>query len=112
MKPVTIIRHIACEGPGYLENTLEKYKIPVRLIAIDQGDTLPETPQDTAGLIIMGGPMSVNDDDEWIGRETLIRTVTEGLGARDRAYRHQSGPDALDRFLSLVSLWRAVESIR
>jgi len=70
MKPVTIIRHIKCEGPGYLENTLKKYKIPVRLIAIDQGDVIPATPADTSGLIIMGGPMSVNDDDEWISRET------------------------------------------
>ena len=72
MKPVTIIRHIACEGPGTLANSLEKYKIPMRLIALDAGDGIPETLHDSCGLVIMGGPMSVNDDDAWIAQETRL----------------------------------------
>jgi len=72
IKPVTIIRHIACEGPGYLETVLERSRIDYQLIAIDQQQTIPESPLDTSGLIIMGGPMSVNDDDDWIAQEILF----------------------------------------
>ena len=33
------------------------------------GDALPETMRDHAGAVIFGGPMSANDDDEFIRRE-------------------------------------------
>jgi len=81
MEPVTIIRHIACEGPGHLENSLEKYKIPTQMIAIDAGDPVPATLDNSCGLVVMGGPMSVNDDDGWIARETqLVRdAIDRGL---------------------------------
>ena len=70
MKPVTIFRHIECEGPGYLDIVLQRHNIPVRLIAIDRGDIIPDTPENAGGVISMGGPMSVNDSDVWIDRET------------------------------------------
>lgn len=78
MKPVTIIRHIACEGPGYLENSLKKYKIPIRMITVDAGDDIPAILDDSCGLIIMGGPMSVNDNNQWITQEiNLIRDTID-----------------------------------
>lgn len=81
MNPVTILRHIECEGPGYLEKTLEKHHIPTTLIALDRGDNIPKDTGDTSGLIIMGGPMSVNDNDEWIKNETLLirKAIDQGL---------------------------------
>ncbi len=33
------------------------------------GDPLPETLREHAGVIVFGGPMSANDEDEWIRRE-------------------------------------------
>lgn len=83
MKPVTLFRHIECEGPGYLDEVLKRHNIPVQLIAIDQGDAVPESPADSSGVIIMGGPMSVNDDDEWIQQEThfIRRAIDAGLPA-------------------------------
>jgi len=78
MKPVTIIRHIECEGPGYLEEVLAKFGIEYHLVAIDQGQAIPTSPDDMSGLVIMGGPMSVNDDDIWISQETrLIQNAIE-----------------------------------
>jgi GMP synthase-like glutamine amidotransferase len=81
MKPLTIIRHIECEGPGYLESILRQQGISFRLIALDQGESLPEAIHDTSGLVIMGGPMSVNDDDEWITQEIGLvdQAITAGL---------------------------------
>ena len=36
------------------------------MIRIDAGDPVPTTPEAYAGLVFMGGPMSVNDDLPWI----------------------------------------------
>lgn len=74
MKPVLIFRHLACEGPGYFEDFLIRHDVPFRLIAIDQGDSVPDSVDFASGLVFMGGPMSVNDDLPWIGQELdLIR---------------------------------------
>ena len=74
MRPLTIFRHIACEGPAYLAEVLERHAIPWRLIRIDEGEMLPETLDDCSGLVFMGGPMSVNDPLPWVEQELkLIR---------------------------------------
>ncbi len=66
MKPVAIFRHAAIEGPGYLAEFLDAHQIPWQLIAIDAGDSVPQTAEHYSGLVFMGGPMSVNDDLPWI----------------------------------------------
>lgn len=66
MKPVVVFRHAKCEGAGYLGTFLEHHDIPWCEVRIDLGDTLPASPQDFSGLVLMGGPMSVNDDLPWI----------------------------------------------
>ena len=74
MKPVYIFRHIACEGPGYLGEFLNRHHIPYRIIAIDKGDAVPADFTAMSGLVFMGGPMSVNDPLPWIAAELdLIR---------------------------------------
>jgi GMP synthase-like glutamine amidotransferase len=66
MTEILIFRHVACEGPGYLAHYLRDRDIAWRTICIDQGDTLPASIDRAAGLVFMGGPMSVNDDLPWI----------------------------------------------
>lgn len=66
MKPVAIFRHAATEGPGYLAEFFDQRNIPWQLIRIDAGDVVPLNAADYAGLVFMGGPMSVNDDLSWI----------------------------------------------
>jgi len=74
MKPVVIFRHSPTEGPGYFSAWLEARRIPWRLVRIDAGEPVPDDPSEAAGLVFMGGPMSVNDDLPWIAAElTLIR---------------------------------------
>lgn len=78
MQPVLIIRHIECEGPGYLAQVLEQDKIPYSLVAIDQGTAVPEDIRPYSGLVLMGGPMSVNDALPWIEVElALIRQAEQ-----------------------------------
>lgn len=66
MKPVAIFRHSPTEGPGYFATYLESRDLPRRLIAVDEGEAVPERATDFSGLVFMGGPMSVNDDLPWI----------------------------------------------
>jgi GMP synthase-like glutamine amidotransferase len=66
MKPVAIFRHSPTEGPGYFSHYLEERGVAWRLIRVDAGDLVPEDPGAFAGLVFMGGPMSVNDPLPWI----------------------------------------------
>jgi GMP synthase-like glutamine amidotransferase len=78
MKPVRIFRHIASEGPGYFATVLERRDIPLQLIRVDQGDAIPPGVDDCAGLVFMGGTMSVNDDLPWIAEAlALIRRAAQ-----------------------------------
>lgn len=74
MKPIAIFRHLPHEGAGYLTEFLVERNIPMQLIAIDAGDAVPICARDYAGLVFMGGSMSVNDDLPWIPQSlALIR---------------------------------------
>ena len=66
MKPVAVFRHTLTEGPGYFATFLQNKNIPLELIKIDEGAPIPVDPSAYAGLVFMGGPMSVNDDLPWI----------------------------------------------
>lgn len=63
------LQHVPFEGPGVFATaianrgvTLERYLVPK--------DGLPKHPGDL--LLVMGGPMSVNDPDPWIAEETAF----------------------------------------
>lgn len=78
MKPILIFRHLACEGPGYFAEYLDRRRIPWRLIAIDEQQVVPKTLDDIRALVFMGGPMSVNDDLPWIQDEiSLIKQAAD-----------------------------------
>ncbi len=80
MKPLYIFRHIACEGPAYLATVLERKAIPWQLVAIDAGEPVPESIDGCSGLVLMGGPMSVNDDLPWIGQELALIRAAQAAG--------------------------------
>jgi GMP synthase-like glutamine amidotransferase len=66
MKPVAVVRTAPSEGPGYFATYLERRSIALQLVALDEGAPVPRDPRRFAGLVFMGGPMSVNDDLPWI----------------------------------------------
>lgn len=66
MKPVAIFRHFVTEGPGYFATYLDRSAVPWKLIKLDQGEPVPLSSDPFSGLVLMGGPMSVNDDLPWI----------------------------------------------
>ncbi|MGD8783962.1 MAG: type 1 glutamine amidotransferase [Thioalkalispiraceae bacterium] len=69
---IRIFRHIDCEGPAHFQTLLEKQAIPYELVRIDEGETVKPDLDAVAGLIFMGGSMSVNDPIKWIADEIAL----------------------------------------
>jgi GMP synthase-like glutamine amidotransferase len=65
MRPVAIFRFSPTEGPGHFGEWLDSHRVPQRIIALDQGETVPPNARDFAGIGMMGGPMSANDPLAW-----------------------------------------------
>ena len=67
------LKHVPFEGPGAFAKALTARGVSLEQYLIPQ-DGLPKDAGDI--LIIMGGPMSVNDSDPWIAEETsFIRSA-------------------------------------
>lgn len=74
MQEILIFQHAPHEGPGYLADYLDRRRLSYRLVRIDQNDPVPSSIDGVAGIVLMGGPMSVNDNLPWIPKVThLIR---------------------------------------
>jgi GMP synthase-like glutamine amidotransferase len=65
MDPVAIFRFSPTEGPGRLAEWLDGHGVAWRLVALDEGATVPADARAFSGLALMGGPMSANDDLPW-----------------------------------------------
>ena len=68
-RPILIVLHQEHSTPGRVGYALQRlgYRLDVRRPRF--GDFLPPTLRDHAAAVIFGGPMSANDDDEFIRRE-------------------------------------------
>ena len=113
--PILIVLHQEHSTPGRVGYSLHRlgYRLDVRRPRF--GDSLPQTMRDHAAAVIFGGPMSANDEDEFIQREIDWTTVplnedkpflgiclgaqmfARALGAR--VFPHPEG-QARDRLLS------------
>jgi GMP synthase-like glutamine amidotransferase len=61
MMAVLICKNIESEGPGTIEDYLKVTDISYQVVELSRGEKLPD-PDDFDSLVIMGGPMSVNED--------------------------------------------------
>ncbi len=97
MKSVAIFRHYPAEGPGFLAQFLDEKSIPWQLIRIDAGDPVPDEASDYAGLVFMGGPMSVNDELPWIPR--VLALIGKAIGQDIPVLGHCLGGQLMARAL-------------
>jgi len=61
---VLICKNISIEGPGTIEDFLNENGIPSTIVDLSRGEAIPDTDRFTT-LVMMGGPMSVNEDDRY-----------------------------------------------
>ena len=109
MLPVAIFRHSPTEGPGYFAIFLEQHGIPWRLIAIDEGESVPPTTEGYAGLCFMGGPMSVNDPLPWI--EPVCALIRDAVAKDVPVIGHCLGGQLISKALGGQVTKNAVKEI-
>lgn len=109
MKPVLIIRFVAHEGPGFLATYLDAQQIPWQLIAIDKGDSLPTNITAFSGLVLMGGPMSANDDLLWVA--TVIALAKQADELSLPMLGHCLGGQLISRALGATVNQNAIKEI-
>ncbi|MBO6640147.1 MAG: glutamine amidotransferase [Roseitalea sp.] len=69
-KPVLVILHQETSSPGRVGQMLEARGHALDIRRPPLGDPLPETLEHHAGAVMFGGPMSANDPDDYVRRET------------------------------------------
>ena len=80
MSKVWVLQHIECETLGTIANSLQSAGISAQHIRTFEGQSVPKKMGDAAGLIVMGGPMVVYEQD----RHPFLR---QEIGLIDQALR-------------------------
>ena len=62
---VTLLQHIHCETPGIISDCLQSANIDMRFVRTFERNPIPSNLDTRAGLIVMGGPMSVYDHEQF-----------------------------------------------
>jgi GMP synthase-like glutamine amidotransferase len=69
--PVTVIRHVPFEGLGRIGPALDRAGLAFKYFDLFAGAASPEVAASPA-LILMGGPQSANDDEEYLRTELRV----------------------------------------
>jgi GMP synthase-like glutamine amidotransferase len=109
MKPVIIFQHVAHEGPGYLGDFLTQYQIPWQIINTFELETLPTSVAAYSGVVLMGGPMSVNDDLPWVSK--VLALICEAVQLDIPVLGHCLGGQLMSRALGGEVTQNAVKEI-
>ncbi|HAJ57244.1 MAG TPA: GMP synthase [Candidatus Omnitrophica bacterium] len=68
LKKILIIRHIEIEGPGTFGRFLEEKKVPYQILDVHKYDPNELSSlglDDVCGIIVLGGPMNVYEEDKY-----------------------------------------------
>ncbi len=79
-RPVCVIQHIACETLGRIEEALKTENLPLQIIRPYEKCPIPEKIENFGGLVVMGGPMGVYDQEQYgfLGAEIrLMQTAVK-----------------------------------
>lgn len=82
MKPIAILQFWQKDGPGNFATFLDERRRRYARIALHEGDAVPESPLDFAGICLLGGPQSANDDGlPWLADtlDLVRRAATNGV---------------------------------
>jgi GMP synthase (glutamine-hydrolysing) len=66
---VLVILHQQQSTPGRVGRMLQEQGVTLDIRRPRYGDPLPKTLAEHAGAVVFGGPMSANDEDDWLRRE-------------------------------------------
>ena len=79
MSKVLIIQHVRAETPGTLGEILGAAHIPTKIVRVFQGERVPAALGDAAGLVVMGGPMGVYEQERYPFLRRELRLIEQAL---------------------------------
>lgn len=109
MKPVAIFRFSSDDGPGYFASFLDRQSILWQQFNLDDGEAIPENLDAYAGLVLMGGPMSVNDDLPWI--RPVLEVIRTAISRGQPCIGHCLGGQLMSKALGGEVTVNAVKEI-
>jgi len=62
---ILILKHIAIEGPGTIGEYFQQKRYPCKIIELAAGERIPQDLQGITGVIVLGGPMNVYEEDKY-----------------------------------------------
>lgn len=78
---VLVVQHVACETLGTIEHAFRAQTLTPRYVRVHEGDPIPSQGNDSRGLIVMGGPMSVYDSERLPHLVQEMRLIESALAA-------------------------------
>ncbi len=78
-KSVLVLQHVEPEPMGRITAALETVSASPTIVRIFRGDPVPADVGDAAGLIVMGGPMGVYEQDQYPHLGDEIRLIQSAL---------------------------------
>jgi GMP synthase (glutamine-hydrolysing) len=81
MSNVWVIQHVQCETLGTIAKALKAKDITVRSIRVFKGQPIPKKMNQASGLVIMGGPMGIYEQDQYPFLRQEIRLIQHALEA-------------------------------
>jgi len=76
---VLAIQHVRCETPGTISDALAEKEISVVSVRAFEGETVPAGLEGYGGLVVMGGPMGVYEQDRYPFLRDEIQLIREAL---------------------------------
>lgn len=80
---VLVLQHIAPETPGRLAAVLAQAGVALRTVKVFEGEPVPARLDEARGLVVMGGPMGVYEEDRYPHLGDEKRLIQDAVG-RDR----------------------------
>ncbi|MCC6544744.1 MAG: type 1 glutamine amidotransferase [Nitrospirae bacterium] len=65
MLEVIVLQHIECEDLGTIANAMSQRGIGCKYVRLFEGEPVPHDPGAFSGIIILGGPMNVYEEDKY-----------------------------------------------
>ncbi len=62
---ILVVKHVQKEGPGLIAEAFDSYGWKLDVVELERGEPLPPTPGAAAGVILLGGPMNVYEEDDY-----------------------------------------------
>ena len=59
------VKHVEDEGPGLIGEFFRDLGVEVAELNLHRGDRLPESLESTAGVVVLGGPMNVYEEEAY-----------------------------------------------